>query len=204
MQNKKESPKRNSPQMKEIEKDSPKKESSGNKNFLKNIFNQDGDGYIRMSFILITICVFAICLTLYLCGYGDAQQAILQNNNFTSSFLYKVWFVVPLLCIAFVCVLIVIQNIKVFNLYVTILLLAVFVLFGWTFALVYYVIPNKSSKTAQVMSFVTIGLTGLLAVLIMYVSHRPIVSLILMLPIFFFEAIFIYVGGVQVGEWQNF
>lgn len=184
----------------ENKKDSPKKFST----ISQKILNQDNNGFIRMTFLLIVICSFAICLTLYLCGFGDAQQAILQNNGFTSSFLYKVWFVVPLLCIAFFCLLFLIYNIKVFTIYIILLLFAVLVLFIWTFANVYFNLPNKSSKTTQIMGIITISITGLLAIFAMYTMKMPILTLVLMLPIFFFEAIFIYVGGVQAGEWQNF
>jgi hypothetical protein len=173
-------------------------------NFYQNIFKQDSNGLIRMIFYFITICVFAICLTLYLCGYGDAQQAILQNNGFTSAFIYKLWFVIPLLCITFICLWIILKEIKVFDIYVVILLFAIFIMFGWTFADVYFILPNKSSKTTQTMAIITISLTAIFAILLMYRSNKPILSLLLLIPLFFFEVLFIYVGGVQGGEWQNF
>lgn len=156
-----------------------------------------------MQWILI-IAVFAIyitCLVLYLTNYTSVRDAVETHFDFTSSFIYKPWFVITFLTLAMLGMLYVIRHVKTFILPVLALFVITLVFFTLTFVFVYNKTPTNKSATAQIMAVIAFIALALFTLMIIPYSSRPFVSLVCLVPTYLLVVVGIYMGGVLNRTW---
>lgn len=156
-----------------------------------------------MQWILI-IAVFAVyitCLVLYLTNYTAVRDAVETHFDFTSSFIYKPWFVILFLTLAMLGMLYVIRHVKTFILPVLTLLVLALVFFTLTFVFVYNKTPTKQSATPQIMAVIAFIALALFTLMIIPYSSRPFFSLLCLIPTYLLVVVGIYMGGVLNRTW---
>ncbi len=164
----------------------------------------EGKKYEQTIQWILIIAVFAIyitCLVLYLTNYTAVRDAVQAHFDFTSSFIYKPWFVILFLTLAMLGMLYVIRHVKSFILPVLVLFVIVLVFFTLTFVFVYNKTPTNKSATAQIMAVIAFIALALFTLMIIPYSSRPLFSLVCLIPTYLLVVVGIYMGGVLNRTW---
>lgn len=183
---------------------SPKRAASPapRKTQLDKVF--EGKKYEQTIQWILIIAVFAIyitCLVLYLTNYTAVRDAVETHFDFTSSFIYKPWFVILFLTLAMLGMLYVIRHVKSFILPVLVLFVTVLVFFTLMFVFVYNKTPSNKSATAQIMAVIAFIALALFTLMIIPYSSRPLFSLVCLIPTYLLVVVGIYMGGVLNRTW---
>jgi hypothetical protein len=157
--------------------------------------------YMQWILLAVVFAVYITCLVLYLTNYTDVRDAVETHFNFTSSFLYKPWFVILLLTLSMLGLLYVIRHLKTFILPILFLFVVFFTFFILSFIFTYNKVPTQQSATPQIMS--AIGFVALVLITIFIIPYvkNPFFSLVCLLPTYFLLINGIYLGGVMNRVW---
>ena len=151
--------------------------------------------------LVVVFAVYIVCLVLYLVNYTDVRDAVETHFNFTSSFLYKPWFVILLLTLSMLGLLYVVRNLKTYIFPILFLYIVFFTFSILSFVFIYNKTPTKKSATPQIMSVIAIVSLILLTILIVPYLHNPFFGIVCLFPIYFLTISQVYLGGVMNREY---
>ncbi len=157
--------------------------------------------YIQWILIIAVFAVYITCLVLYLTNYTEVRDAVETHFDFTSSFIYKPWFVILFLTLSMLGMLYVIRHVKSFILPVLALFVVILVFFTLTFVFVYNKTPTQQSATAQIMAVIAFIALALFTLMIIPYSSKPFFSLVCLIPTYLLVVVGIYMGGVLNRTW---
>ena len=177
---------------------SPKASGPVRKTLLDKTFETKSyQNYMQWILLVVVFAVYIVCLVLYLVNYTDVRDAVETHFNFTSSFLYKPWFVILLLTLSMLGLLYVIRNLKTYILPIVFLFAVFFTFFVLTFVFVYFKAPTQQSATPQIMAVIAFIALVLLTILIVPYMKSSLFSLACLLPTYGLVICGIYLGGVM-------
>ena len=167
---------------------------------LPKVLSRDTNYYFRWALIIATLIVLIVCVVLFLTA-SDVEAAVNEHYGFTSSFLFKTAYVLPMLIIGFILLGLILFFIKNFNVLFVVFYMVFLVLFALSFVYAYCKVPDHKSHATQLLSIISMaGAVGMLPILF-YVSERPLISTFLAFPVVFLLGGIIYIGGVYNGEY---
>ena len=147
--------------------------------------------------MIVVFAVYITSLVLYLVNYTEVRDAVETHFDFTSSFLYKPWFVILLLTLSMLGLLYVVRHLKTYILPIVFLFAVFFTFFVLTFVFVYFKAPTQQSATPQIMAVIAFIALVLLTILIVPYMKNSFFSLACLLPTYFLVISGIYLGGVM-------
>lgn len=167
----------------------------------KMVDKRSYDNTMKWVFMIAVIAIYITCLVLYLINYTDVQAAVDAHFNFTSSFLYKPWFVIILLTLVMLGLLYIVRCVKCFTIPIFVLMVVFLVFFTLMFIFVYNKVPTKQSATPQIMAVVAFVALVLLTIMIVPYAKHPLYSLMCLAPVYFLTIVGIVLGGVLNREY---
>jgi hypothetical protein len=157
--------------------------------------------YMQWILLAVVFAVYITCLVLYLTNYTKVRDAVETHFDFTSSFLYKPWFVILLLTLSMLGFLYVIRHLRTFILPILFLFAVLFTFFILSFIFTYNKVPTQQSATPQIMSAIGFIALVILTIFIVPYVKNPFFSLVCLLPTYFLLVNGIYLGGVMNRVW---
>jgi hypothetical protein len=172
------------------------------KNFYSYLRSQNINFFVKWIMIFITVCIYVICLVLFLITNQHLKAKMLfdfgtsNTNNIQDtqtiwySFLFEPWYFVPMLTITFACIIWFIFKI---NFYLTdlFLLIAIYVLFTLS---IYYSYNNTVSSNLPVIMYgVTLLITVLFIIFTLNMRKEKLITLLL-LPLLIMIGFGIFLG----------
>jgi hypothetical protein len=156
---------------------------------------------IQWVLIIAVFAVYIVCLVLYLTNYTAVRDAVETHFDFTSSFIYKPWFVILFLTLSMLGMLYVIRHVQSFILPVLVLFVTILVFFTLSFVFVYNKTPTQKSATAQIMAVIGFIALVIFTLMIIPFSKKPLFSLVCLIPTYLLVVVGIYMGGVLNRTW---
>jgi hypothetical protein len=177
---------------------SPKTSPPVRKTLLDKTFEgKKYEKYMQYILMVVVFAVYITCLVLYLVNYTEVRDALETHFNFTSSFLYKPWFVIILLTFSMLGLLYVVRHLTTYILPIVFLFTVFFTFFILTCVFVYFKVPTQQSTTPQIMSVIAFIALVLLTIFIIPYMKNSFFSLVCLLPTYFLVISGIYLGGVM-------
>lgn len=167
----------------------------------KMVDKRSYDNTMKYVFMIAVIAIYITCLVLYLINYTDVQSAVDTHFDFTSSFLYKPWFVIILLTLVMVGLLYIVRCVKCFTIPIFVLMVTFLVFFTLMFIYIYSNVPTKQSATPQIMAVIAFIALVLLTIMIVPYAKYPLYSLVCLAPAYFLTIVGIVLGGVLNREY---
>jgi len=183
---------------------SPKRKVSSpeRKTFIdKMVEKRSYDTTMKWVFMIAVIAIYITCLVLYLINYTDVQAAVDTHFDFTSSFLYKPWFVIILLTLVMLGLLYIVRCVKCFTIPIFVLMVTFLVFFTLMFIYIYSNVPTKQSATPQIMAVIAFIALVILTIMIVPYAKYPLYSLVCLAPAYFLTIIGVVLGGVLNREY---
>jgi hypothetical protein len=183
---------------------SPKRKAASpeRKTFIdKMVEKRSYDNTMKWVFMIAIIAIYITCLVLYLINYTDVQAAVDTHFDFTSSFLYKPWFVIILLTLVMLGLLYIVRCVKCFSIPIFVLMVTFLVFFTLMFIFIYNNVPTKQSSTPQIMAVVAFIALVILTIMIVPYAKYPLYSLVCLAPAYFLTIVGIVLGGVMNREY---
>lgn len=159
------------------------------------------DFFIRWGLIIAILAIFVTCLVLFLTGHNNVKDALNTHFDFTSSFLYETWLVIPVLVLVALGLMYIVYRVKYFTIPVVILMILILVFFTLMFVMIYHTTPSKSSTAPQIISFVLLACSIIFMLLLVNNTRNILGSVLASVPLFFLTGVGIYLGGVMNGEY---
>lgn len=171
--------------------------NKSSKDFLENLKHQNANFYIKIILMLITICIYVICLVSFTsCDQAGKIQIVDDGNNF----LFQTWYFVPLLTLTFICLIFLIYFIEL-RIISIFMIIIIYILFTLS---IYYSYNNTINNNISIIMYsITTFFTLLFIIYLLNTLHNKLIML-LFVPFIIMLGFGIYIGVKFTGnDWES-